>query len=90
MAENEGDVLLNTEISDPVPGEHAFHGDGNVLAIGINDVEKGSWISFDVLMDHDFAFGVQDAYVHVLCMKVDSAVILVLLGVKFHRASSFW
>ena len=56
----------------------------------MNDVEKGSRIGFDVLMDHDFAFVVQDTDVHVLCMKVDSAVILVLPGVKFHRASSFW
>ena len=35
------------------------------------------------------AFGIEDTDVHLFGMQVDSAIILVLLGVKIHMASSF-
>jgi len=34
MTEDEGDVLVGAEVSDPVPGEHAFHRDHNVFPEG--------------------------------------------------------
>jgi len=89
MAENEGDVFLDTEISDPVPGEHAFDSDHDVLAEGSNGMEKSFRVGVDVMMNPDIAPGIKDADKHVFGMQVDSTIILVLLGVKSHRASSF-
>src|SRR4030043_1017592 len=84
MAEDEGDVLLCAEVSDPVPGEHTFDSDGNVLAVGVDEVEKGCWVSIDVLVKAYLAFVIKDADVHFFGMKVDSAIKLVLFGVKSH------
>ena len=89
MAENEGDVLLDTEIGDPVPGEHAFDSDHDVLTEGSNDAEKSFRVCVDVLMNPDIASGVEDTDKHILGMQVDSTIKLVLLGVEIHMASSF-
>jgi hypothetical protein len=58
MAKNKGYVFLNTKIGDPVPGEHAFNSDGNVLAVRFDEFEEGCRVSFDVLVDPNLAFGV--------------------------------
>jgi len=46
-------------------------------------------ICLDVLVKAYLALGIENTDVHFLGMKVDSTIILVLLGVKFHMASSF-
>jgi hypothetical protein len=89
MAENEGDVLLDTEIGDPVPGEHAFDSNHDVLTEGSNDTEKSFRVCVDVMMNPDIASGIQDTDKHILGMQVDSTIKFVLLGVKSHMASSF-
>jgi hypothetical protein len=89
MAEDKGNVLFNTEIGDPVPGEHAFYRDHDVLTEGSNDAEKSFRVCVDVLMNPDMASGVEDTDKHSLGMQVDSTIKLVLFGVEFHMASSF-
>jgi hypothetical protein len=89
MAENEGDVLLDTEIGDPVPGEHAFDSNHDVLTEGSNDTQKSFRVCVDVMMNPDIASGIQDTDKHILGMQVDSTIKFVLLGVKSHMASSF-
>jgi hypothetical protein len=89
MAENEGEVLLDTEIGDPVPGEHAFDRDHDILTEGSKDTEKSFRVCVDILMNPDIASGVEDTDKHILGMQVDSTIKLVLFGVKVHRASSF-
>jgi hypothetical protein len=89
VAENEGDVFLGTEIGDPVPGEHAFDSDHDVLTEGSNGTEKSFRVCVDVLMNPDIATGIEDADKHIFCMQVDTTIKLVLLGVKSHKASSF-
>jgi hypothetical protein len=39
MPEDERNVLLSAEVGEPVPGEHAFDGDHNTVAIGGEDLE---------------------------------------------------
>jgi len=68
VAENEGDVLLDTEIGDPVPGEHAFDSDHDVPTEGSNDAEKSFRVCVDVLMNPDIASGVKDTDKHILGM----------------------
>jgi hypothetical protein len=89
MAENEGDVLLDTEIGDPVPGEHAFDSNHDVLTEGSNDTEKSFRLCVDVMMNPDIASGIQDTDKHILGVQIDSTIKLVLLGVEIHMASSF-
>ena len=89
MAENEGDVLLDTEIGDPVPGEHAFDSNHDVLTEGSNDTEKSFLVCVDVLMNPDVATGIEDTDKHILGMQVDAAIEFVLFGVEIHMASSF-
>jgi hypothetical protein len=89
VAENEGDVFLGTEIGDPVPGEHAFDSDHDVLTEGSNGTEKSFRVCVDVLMNPDIATGIEDTDKHIFCMQVDTTIKLVLLGVKSHKASSF-
>jgi len=84
MAENEGDVFLGTEIGDPVPGEHAFYSDHDVLTEGSDDAEKTFRVCVDILMNPDIASGVEDTDKHILGMQIDSTIKLVLLGVKSH------
>jgi hypothetical protein len=89
MAENEGDVLLDTQIGDPVPGEHAFDSNHDILTEGSNDTEKSFLVCVDVLMNPDDATGIEDADKHIFGMQVDAAIKLVLFGVEIHMASSF-
>jgi hypothetical protein len=89
MPKNKRNVLLHTEISYPVPGEHALYSNHDVLSEGSDDAEKGLLIRFDILVNPYFACGVEDADKHFFGMKVDSAIVFVLFGVKSHWASSF-
>jgi hypothetical protein len=82
-------MVFNAQISDPVPGEHALHGNHDVLPERSDDVQKGLRVRIDVLVNPDVAPGIQDADEHFFGMKVDSTIKFVLLGVKFHMASSF-
>jgi len=50
----------------------------------VDEVEKGCWVSIDVLVKAYLAFAIKDTDVHFFGMKVDSAIKLVLFGVKSH------
>jgi hypothetical protein len=41
-------------------------------------------VGSDVALEDDASFLVEDAQIHGLCMKIDSAAIFVLLGVEIH------
>jgi hypothetical protein len=84
MAENEGNALFNTEIGDPVPGEHTLYSDHDVLLEGGDDTKKGFRVGIDILMNPDVAPGIHDTDEHFFGMQVDSTIEFVLLGVKFH------
>lgn len=90
MAKDEGYVFLDTEIGDPVPGEHAFYGDHDVLTERSNDTEKGFWVCVDILMNPDIPSGIKDADKHILGMQVDSTIKFVLSGVEFHIGFLLW
>jgi hypothetical protein len=89
MAENEGDVLLDTEICDPVPGEHALHSNHDVLTEGSNDAEKSFRVGVDILVNPDVAPGIHDTDKHSLSVQIDSTIEFVLFRVEIHMASSF-
>jgi len=41
-------------------------------------------------VENELSLLVDDAQIHLPGVKVDSAVMFVLLGIEFHLASSFW
>jgi hypothetical protein len=47
-------------------------------------------VSSDIALEDDAPFLVQDAEVHGLCMKIDSAVVFVLLSVEIHIGLLCW
>jgi hypothetical protein len=89
MAQDERDRLLGAEIGEPVPDEHAFDGDDDILPVGLDGPEKIIRCGFAVTVEHGVALLIQDAKVHGSGVQIDSAIKLVLVGVKSHMASSF-
>ncbi len=81
MAQDKRDVLLGTQIGDPVPGEHAFGSNDDVFPERLYGVEKDFQVGSYVSVQHDLSRGIQDAQIHFLGMQVDSTVKIVLFGV---------
>src|SRR6185369_8097339 len=60
-------------------------GDGEVPLVGLEDLEELITITSELSMEEGLAGLVEDADVETPRMQVDSAVMLVLLGVESHR-----
>jgi len=88
VSEDEGDPFFFAEISEPVPGEHAFDGDNDVFAVCFDSLEEGIGLSVDVLVEQDVPVLVEDTEIHGPGVKVDTAVEFMLLSVESHEASS--
>jgi hypothetical protein len=88
MAQDKRNTFLMTEIGKPVPGEHALHGNDDILTEGGDGVEEGISIGVHVPVFPDLSLVIQDADIHLFRMQVDSTIIFVLFGVKLHKASS--
>ena len=88
VPEDKGDVLFGTEVGQPVPGEHAFRADHQIVPIGGDGFEEGFRLGLDVAMEQDVSFLAEDAQVHFVGVQVDSTVMLVLLGVQSHEKAS--
>jgi hypothetical protein len=89
MAEDEIDVLIGTEIGQPVPGEHALAADHETLTIRFDQSQEGIGLGGDVLVENDLTSGIKDTDVHGIGMEIDTAIKLMLFGVKSHGAGSF-
>jgi len=88
MTEPEGNPLLSTEISQPIPGEHTFDTDDDLLALGRNDLEERFWRGWHVTVNQNLPSLVQDAQVHRAGVPVEATIQLVRLGVKSPAVSS--
>jgi hypothetical protein len=40
MAQDKGDSFLLTQVGEPLPRQHTFHADNDILFIGSNDTKK--------------------------------------------------
>jgi hypothetical protein len=89
VTKNEGDFVLVAEISEPIPTEHTFDPDDDVVKIRKNQIEELFCICLDVFMDFGFPLLVDDADVHFPGMQIDAAIVLVLLIVESHSLASF-
>jgi hypothetical protein len=61
VTEDEGDVLLCAQISDPVPGEDAFNGHHDIFSVSFDGFKKGPWIRSDIALEDNASFLVEDA-----------------------------
>lgn len=81
--------MVGAKIGQPVPAEDTFDADNNIFDEGKDPFEKQFRVGFDIRMDNDFSPMIQDADIHFSGMKIDTAVILMQLIVKFHGMASF-
>jgi len=89
MAEDEGEPVLSTKISEPVPGKHALDGDDEVISIGFDDLEEPIGPCWQVAVDQNLPVLIDDTDVHRSGVKIDTAVEFMLVGVESHQVSSF-
>ena len=81
MAQYKGDAVLMTQISDPVPGEHAFDANDQVIAIISNQFEKCIWRCLNIFVNTDLSGIIKNTDVQGTGMQVNSASITMLLGI---------
>lgn len=76
-------------IREPIPAEHAFAADGEVVFIGFDQFEEEiEVVVFDVGVDEFFTLPIHHADVHLACVEVDSAIELRCRGVILHRCNT--
>jgi hypothetical protein len=88
VAENEGNIFFIAEVSEPIPGEHAFYGNDDVFAVWFDSLEEGIGLSVDIFVEQDGSVLIEDTEIHGSGMKVDAAVEFMLLRIESHEASS--
>ena len=91
VGQDESQAGFLAGIGQPVPAEHAFGADGQVVAVRRDELEEvGEVIVPDVGVDELAAVPVHDADVHLAGMEINSAVELGGGGVVFHGCSTSW
>ena len=66
-------------IRQPIPAEHAFAADGQVVAIGSDEFEEVvEVVMADIGVEEFFALSIHEAYVHLAGVQVDSQLNSVL------------
>ena len=74
-----------TGISQPIPAEHAFGADRQVVTVRSDEAEEEVEVVLDnVGVDEFFALAIDEADVHLVGVEVDSAVELGGGGVILH------
>ena len=81
-AEEEGDVLVGTEVCDPVPAEGTLDANNHAVAIGFGKLEEAVGLTGDRAMADVLAVRIEDPDVHIARVQVDSAVALIELHVE--------
>ena len=85
VGEHERDPRRVAGIGQPIPAEHAFGADGEIVAIRGDELEEERKVVVgDVGVDELFARAIQDADIHLAGMEVNSAVEFRGGGVVFH------
>ena len=91
MGEHEVDAGGLTGIRQPIPAEHAFTADGQVVTIGSDEFEEElEVVVADVGVNQLFAVPVHEADIHLAGMEINSAVELGGRGVILHSDHSMW
>jgi hypothetical protein len=84
MAQDEANLAFPAQVSNPVPGEHAFNANHQVIQIGRNQLHECLGVGADVFVDKDISLLVQYADIQATGVQINTAVMFVGLGVEFH------
>jgi hypothetical protein len=87
MPEDKGNALRGAEVSEPVPGEDAFHGHNQTVPIGRNSLEKWFRSGFHIAVEHDVPVVAHDTDVQAARVQINTTVQWVLIGVESHEVS---
>lgn len=71
-------MVFGAQIRKPVPAKNAFDADNDVVQIRKDQFKKQLRVGFDVLVHDNLALGILDAHLHLMCMQINLAVVLVL------------
>jgi hypothetical protein len=75
VRQDEGEVGFPAGIGEPIPAEHAFGTDREVVTVRSDQFEEElEVIIFDVGVDEDLARAIHEADVHLVGVEIDSAV----------------
>jgi hypothetical protein len=85
MAKHEGEPLLATGVSQPVPGEDALDADDEVIPVRLDGPEEGVRGGWHVPLQDRLALRVEYAEVHGAGMQVDAACEVVSFTVESHE-----
>jgi len=89
VTQDERDPFPNTPISNPIPGRHILHSDNDIPWVGFNQFQKSPRLGTEVPMNEDIALLVKDTDKHPPCMRVDSGVIFMPIGVESCMVCSY-
>jgi hypothetical protein len=84
VAKDEGNPLPRTQVSEPVPGEHALGGHGKIRAVRRDDLEERFWDGAGLPVGLDGSRLVEITDVQGSGKEIGTAVGPVLLGVESH------
>ena len=82
---DKGDVFSSTEIGKPVPAEHAFSADDNVVSVRLDRFDEASRFCAQVAVKNHLASVIENTEVHGAGVEIDAAVVAVFLSVESHR-----
>jgi hypothetical protein len=88
MTQHDGNPLLSTEISPPVPGEETFDTADAIRARGRDGLEQRVWGCWHVTVHQNLPSLVHDAEVQRAGVQVDATVKRVRLRVESPEVSS--
>jgi hypothetical protein len=89
MAEDKVNVVIGAEVGDPVPREHAFEADDQVIPALGDQFQECLWRGFNVFVNELASGIIENTDVEGTGMQVNSAGISVLLGIESHRVFSY-
>jgi len=86
VGQDEGESRSLASIGKPIPAEHAFAANGQVVFIRLDEFEEAlEVVVFDIGVDELFALPIHQADVHLASVKIDSAIELSGPSVILHN-----
>ena len=89
VAQQKRNIVLGTDIGQPIPAKHALYGNGHIFKVWENELKKSFRIGFDVFVHFGFTGLIEDTHIHFSCVQIDAAIKFVLFLVKTHNLASF-
>jgi hypothetical protein len=84
VSKDKVNVVIGAQIGDPIPAKYAFNADNDVIDKWEYDFKKQFRVGLDILVNPGLSLLIDDTDVHLSCVQVDTAIVLVLLIVEPH------